>query len=660
MANSLLKNIGHNSIADGLYKEITSRSSRLYHTFGKTSSWIGTDPTPMQVIDSKKYERAVRNEIISMKEISPSDISYVIPRVNWTSGTVYDEFDDAYSTEIIGINLVAGGSNYTAPTVTIGTVCPINTAVVLTVQYYYIYNSIGYLYTVTTAGTTGSSNVTALGAATPTIGTTYTHGTAVLTCVGFKATASVTLGTGSDATKIVGVTMTYGGYGYNSIPALTFSGGGTGVSATAVMAVTPNGTYTLEDSNYYVLNSTTGDIFVCVDNNNNSASTVIPSTVSSTIFSTADNYKWKYMASTSVNNKFLTDTHMPIITASVNQYTATGGIVSVSIDSIGSGYTSGTTINVSGDGYGAILTPTITNGAITGIVITNGGSGYTYANLTFSDTTGKGAHASPSIFLGTPNSTVQAQKETSVIVGSLVNISIVSNGYGYTTSPTVSITGDGTGATATATIANGRVTKINIINRGQNYNWATIVITGVGYGAVARAVISPYGGLGKDPVNQLCARSLMFYSKIDNDYNQGIILSSVDYRQIGIIKDPVRYRDGNYLKANFASTCWRVTAVANITGFTTDTIATVYANSTVYTFRIAYVNGTNILLIPIDNGIPVSGMQFTSSTGSTFIVSSTTPPIPPSADKYSGDLMLVDNESTFTGSSVVVRSVINF
>ena len=70
------------------------------------------------------------------------------------------------------------------------------------------------------------------------------------------------------------------------------------------------------------------------------------------------------------------------------------------------------------------------------------------------------------------------------------SVSVTNPGTGYTTSPTVTITGDGIGATAEAVIVNGSIQKINITNRGIDYTRAIITITGGnGYGATADAVI---------------------------------------------------------------------------------------------------------------------------------------------------------------------------
>ena len=74
--------------------------------------------------------------------------------------------------------------------------------------------------------------------------------------------------------------------------------------------------------------------------------------------------------------------------------------------------------------------------------------------------------------------------------GRIISIAIISAGSGYTTAPEVSIQGDGFGAIARATIDTdgenaGRVTGIEILNRGINYIQGTTIInlTSVGQDA---------------------------------------------------------------------------------------------------------------------------------------------------------------------------------
>ena len=658
MSNSLLRSISHNSFADSILLDITNRTTRYYHYFGKVAPW-SSDSNPLPAIDSNSYEHSVRNEMVMMKEISPADVSFVIPRNNWVTGFAYDQYDDSYSTEIHGIDLQSSGAGYTVPIVTIGTVLPSNTTVSLNDQYYYVIGGIGYVYTVTTAGTTGDN-----GSVGNTIGAAYASGTAILTCVGNQATATAQLGTLTYIDKIVSVTMTYNGSGYITPPTVTItdSTGGGAVSVSVMVRGSLLGfplvkSYALEDSRYYVYNSSTNAVYICIYNNEGGLSTVAPTGTSPTILNTADGYKWKYIYSLDTVNKFITSKYLPIITASKNSYTPVGSIVGVSIDSGGSGY-SGNTVNISGDGTSAIITPTITDGVITGALITNPGSGYTYANLSLS-AGGSGAALTPWLFNGTIALNAQFESESQAVIGNLLGISVISGGYGYS-SATAIIIGNGTGATATVTVSGGRVTKLTITNRGTGYNWANIVISGDGYGATARPVLSPYGGLGKDPVNQFASKSLMFYSDLSYNLNQGLSLAN-DYRQIGIIKDPVRYSDKKTLKSNFATCCWKIDSVSTISGVALDDIVTTYSNSVLYSFRVVYVSGSSILLIPIDNGIPTSGMQFTrpvtSGTAPTFTASAV---VPPSVDKYSGDVVTIDNEVSFNAYSAVIRTIVNF
>jgi hypothetical protein len=70
-------------------------------------------------------------------------------------------------------------------------------------------------------------------------------------------------------------------------------------------------------------------------------------------------------------------------------------------------------------------------------------------------------------------------------------IQISDPGFGYTSKPIVTITGDGIGATAEAIIVNGKIQSIILTNRGVNYTRATVTITGGGgFGGTASAIVS--------------------------------------------------------------------------------------------------------------------------------------------------------------------------
>lgn len=228
-------------------------------------------------------------------------------------------------------------------------------------------------------------------------------------------------------------------------------------------------TYSRYDSNtsplgtaFYVLNSK-DQVFKCLDNNNNAASTDEPQLFLSTTsleepyFVTSDGYKWKYMYTLSSNEKqkFLNSDWMPVKAdrfvraAAVNR-----GIDIIRITNSGNNYVDGPTqdiIKVVGDGRDAVLKANVINGHISDIVIQNRGQDYTRANLIFTDITG-----------------------------------------------------------------------------------------GVGTGASADVVLSPQNGHGYDPVEELCANTVIF--NIDFvESEDGIFPAENEYRQITLLLNPYVY-----------------------------------------------------------------------------------------------------------------------
>lgn len=68
---------------------------------------------------------------------------------------------------------------------------------------------------------------------------------------------------------------------------------------------------------------------------------------------------------------------------------------------------------------------------------------------------------------------------------------ITNPGFGYTSPPTITISGDGAGATAVATIVNGAIQSITITNPGEGYNIAAVTISGGGgYGAQIAPILT--------------------------------------------------------------------------------------------------------------------------------------------------------------------------
>lgn len=68
---------------------------RMYVYIGKTSDW-DDELNPDSPVDSVYEKEGIYSDIIALKQINTSDMSYVCPRNTWITGTVYDYYDDFY------------------------------------------------------------------------------------------------------------------------------------------------------------------------------------------------------------------------------------------------------------------------------------------------------------------------------------------------------------------------------------------------------------------------------------------------------------------------------------------------------------------------------------------------------------------------------------
>ena len=91
----ITKDIIHTTLVDSIYNEVTTKRANYYYFIGKILPWSNVlyPDNPVQTYD---YEYNTRNEIIAVKKIQPTDISYVVPRIDWISGSVYDQYDGDY------------------------------------------------------------------------------------------------------------------------------------------------------------------------------------------------------------------------------------------------------------------------------------------------------------------------------------------------------------------------------------------------------------------------------------------------------------------------------------------------------------------------------------------------------------------------------------
>ena len=156
-----------------------------------------------------------------------------------------------------------------------------------------------------------------------------------------------------------------------------------------------SGATSLFDATFYVMSSTF-NVYKCLDNNSGANSTVEPTGTSSSILTTGDGYKWKFMYTLSAGQQtnFLSTDFMAVATNSTVSSAAVDGAVNiVKIKTAGSGGTNGTHTGVAirGDGSSGVATVIVSGGAVTTVTVTTPGTGYTFAYIRNADIVAAGA-----------------------------------------------------------------------------------------------------------------------------------------------------------------------------------------------------------------------------------------------------------------------------
>jgi len=166
----------------------------------------------------------------------------------------------------------------------------------------------------------------------------------------------------------------------------------------------------------------------------------------------------------------------------------------------------------------------------------------------------------------------QAQKDVqdAATAGSIIGYRVVSGGVGYSSDPTVTISGDGTGAKAIAKrTATNQISKIEIddsaggIPFGSGYSYASVSLTGGS--PTTDAVIEPIisvNGIGSDPRDDLGSDAAMINAK-PNGVQNGSFMVGQDFRQIGLIKNPKKNNDSDFTGTD--ARAMRILTLNNIT-----------------------------------------------------------------------------------------------
>lgn len=614
----LLKDTIHSVLADSVYNEILSRRSNYYYFIGKVMEWDDQNvPDTPEV--SYAYEYETRNNIISIKRIPISDVSYVVRRIDWAPGEVYDQYDPDYTAtnpSSTGAHSLKASNFYVLTTDfhvykclynnkgAASTVVPTNTDIVpITTEDGYVWK---YLYSIPLSSRNRFLNADFMPVQKSVLEPFYSNG------------------------SIDSVVIDNAGTGYrgNAEVTLTVQGVFRGGSGNSIANLKP------------VFNAT-GEFLdvIIVDRGNNYASANV------LITDNAGTGTGKYNTAGKANL-------VPVLYN--NQ------VDRVVINDPGTGYSANiqTIISVIGDGTGASFVPYINNiGQLEDVVITSRGQGYTYIDIEIvGDGTGANAYAELSVGdLDTNQSTV----ELASIPGALYNIKITNVGSNYSNA-NVAVYGDGTGFSGTVNISNtNTISSITVVNPGLNYTYANVSITGSGSGATGNVILPPFGGHGNDAVKELFADAVMLYSTINNEKNQGISVNN-DYRQIGIIKDPKQNGADRAFANTLGSSCFLVT-LDSVTSINSDSELELSGDPSIKFEVIEVVSSTKQVLLLSKNNYTITTTSGFYNRANDLTYDVSTVDASPTINKFSGEMIYIDNRTKVSYSDqqlITIRTVI--
>ena len=391
----------------------------------------------------------------------------------------------------------------------------------------------------------------------------------------------------------------------------------------------------VSDTDFYVMN-TSYRIYKCIYSPGTPTTAEgVPAHTSVGPLETADGYVWELIYEIPVSDrlKFLTSEYIPVKFYSTSStFDHTGLLDYIIVTNGGTGYdVTPPSINILGDGYGAMATAEVTAGVITGITLTDGGAGYSFAIVSL---TGGDSNATATAVLRasdlpmTINQNAAAYAITTA--GAINNIVITDAGLGYINDGTtvVTIVGDGSDATADAPVIddNGRIIGIPINQRGSGYTWAEVVITpdtSPTTPATAKVVIEPQGGHGSNIPQELFSTIVgvtVYIEDLATDF-----FTNNDFRQIGIITNIKQYGEIDLFIERTGNACY-VVDVPDGGEYSADDVLTTDDGGE---FVVANVAGDVILLLPLIDAISGSSIitNVTKATGPLYIDDLTAPEV---------------------------------
>ena len=221
-------------LLDTLFDEVNGNTERYYIGVGRSEQWDSSD-TVVDPTNSLRTERNLRLAMQSVKKVA--DVSYVVTRYNWSSGTTYNSWDDDLSgvpsnayyvlTEDNQVYLCLQTGKTAAGVAVASTVKPTGS------KTRPFKTSDGYVWKFMYGVSGANSSKFASANFTPVQFITDSSGDPALNSIDAQ---QATVQEAASKGQIINVQVTDGGTGYTSAPTIAFRGNGTGAAATAFVS----------------------------------------------------------------------------------------------------------------------------------------------------------------------------------------------------------------------------------------------------------------------------------------------------------------------------------------------------------------------------------------------------------------------------------------
>ena len=484
------------------------------------------------------------------------------------------------------------------------------------------------------------------------------------------------------------------------------------ITSSAVSHVIPRKNWT-NNTNYFAFTHTEADlnsqdfyimtdaynVYKCLSNSDTTSagaaattSTVKPTGTGTSIISTTDGYKWKFMYQISAADalKFVTPNYIPVDTVRrsngylANTYDNAPGQVQFDVETAtaasggGNGAIEVIHMTTRGLSYrGEVSTVQASPSPTTTAVTIASGAGFATDTLvnsdiyfTSGDASGKGA------------TITDYQSGTKVATFTPAVSPAPSSGDSYVIGPKVVISGDGQGANARATVnSTGGINAVTVIAGGNNYSNASITVvsntTGISpavSAATLTPIVGPAGGHGGDATKELGGYYVLTNARLEYSESNNFTTNN-DFRKVGLLAQP-KFANGDFATASVVDQATTVVLTSwNGTQYTADELVTGATSGA--TGRVVDFTSNNTLrltdIIPAGNSstagyngiygyftnaeVIAANSSGTGGSGASATANGSGAVTGGDLTRFSGDVLYVENRSPVTRASDQIEDV---